>query len=105
MTATPIVAIRSTTERRLKSRPASQPPATTATAKNMKVVVREPISLAPDDMFESTASGYVAAIAAGKYRSLPPRMLFFQTAAYREIMMMRQVKTAAAKMRIDSQSG
>ena len=79
MTATPIVAIRSMTRRRVRSRLPSHPPTITATPKNMKVVVREPMSLASDDMFDSIASGYAAAIAAGKYRSLPPLTLFFQT--------------------------
>ena len=48
MTATPIVAIRSMTQRPLESRRASHPPMTTAMPKNMKVVAREPTSLASD---------------------------------------------------------
>ena len=54
-TATPTVATASPA--RGAGRRASHPPVTTATPKKMKVVVRAPISLASEEMFDSIASG------------------------------------------------
>ena len=66
MTATPIVAVCTTTRRFARCRVASQPPTTSAMPKKIKVVARAPTSLASVDMFVSNASGYVAAMAAGR---------------------------------------
>ena len=66
MTATAMVAIRTTSWRCAKRDLASHPPMTTAMPKKMNVVARAPTSLASVDMFVSSASGYVAATTAGR---------------------------------------